>query len=159
MNQNEFQDLLERHRRSLEAFCFASRKSEGDWEDLLQDVYARAWDARFSFRGESAFQTWLYVVAKTVLITNYHRKKHLSLVYPEKLPDVEAPPPEDPEIAKDLDDAVQKLSDKDKELLRLYLDKKSYREIAQVINTSENNVAARFMRIKAKLRKLLNVGQ
>jgi RNA polymerase sigma-70 factor (ECF subfamily) len=156
MNENEFQDLLERHRRSLEAFCFSTRRNEGDGEDLLQDIWARAWDARSTFRGESSFHTWLYVVAKSVYITNYHRKKHLPVVFPEKLPELEDPIDDDRETINDLHAAVQQLNDRDKDLISLYLDERSYKEIALEINTTEKNVATRFMRVKEKLRKLLN---
>ena len=52
--------------------------------------------------------------------------------------------------------AVKKLNDIDKALVFLYLEDKSYREIAETLGISEVNARVKMNRIKEKLRKILN---
>lgn len=155
MNEIEFRGLLERHRRSLEAFCMRVRRSEGDWEDLLQDIVIRAWLSRDGFRGEASFGTWLYDLSRSVFSTNYIRKKRIETIYPDHLPDVEELCEDDQEALQHLKEAVQRLNENDQNLIGLYLEERSYKEIALATNTTEKNVASRVMRAKEKLRKFL----
>jgi RNA polymerase sigma-70 factor (ECF subfamily) len=59
---------------------------------------------------------------------------------------------------KDLDNlyiAIKQLSDLDRAIIILYLEEKSYKEIAEVIGMNANNVGVRIQRIKQRLRKLI----
>ena len=44
----------------------------------------------------------------------------------------------------------------DRALLMLYLDEKSYSEIAEITGISESNVGVKINRIKSKLKSMLN---
>ncbi len=155
MNEKEFRGQLKRYHSSLEAFCRHVRKNEDDWEDLLQDIVMRAWLSRDQFRGEASFGTWLYDISRSVFSSNYTRKKRIPTIYPERLPDVEELCEDEQEALQHLKEAVQLLNEKDQNLISLYLEKRSYKEIALATNTSEKNVASRVMRAKEKLRKFL----
>ena len=53
-------------------------------------------------------------------------------------------------------DAIRKLSEIDRAIIMLYLEEKSYKEIADIIGTNPNNIGVRVKRIKNKLKKLLD---
>lgn len=53
-------------------------------------------------------------------------------------------------------DAIRQLSEVDRAVILLYLDEKSYSEIAEIIGTNPNNVGVRINRIKDRLRRLLD---
>ncbi len=52
-------------------------------------------------------------------------------------------------------EAIKKLSEIDRAIITLYLEEKSYKEIAIIIGTSPNNIGVRVSRIKDRLKKLL----
>lgn len=55
--------------------------------------------------------------------------------------------------------AIRQLSEIDRAIVLLYLEEKSYSEIANIMGTNPNNIGVRIMRIKERLRKLLEEGE
>ena len=55
----------------------------------------------------------------------------------------------------ELREAILTLSQPDKSIILLFLERLSYREIAEIIGVTENNIAVRIKRIKEKLGKTL----
>jgi RNA polymerase sigma-70 factor, ECF subfamily len=53
-------------------------------------------------------------------------------------------------------DAVKQLSEIDRAVIMLYLEEKTYREIADIIGTNSNNIGVRVQRIKMRLKKILD---
>jgi len=52
--------------------------------------------------------------------------------------------------------AIRQLSEVDRGVILLYLEEKTYQEIADIIGTNPNNIGVRIKRIKERLKKLLN---
>lgn len=52
--------------------------------------------------------------------------------------------------------AIRQLSEIDRAVIMLYLEEKSYQEIAEIIGTNQNNIGVRIKRIKERLKKLLD---
>ena len=48
------------------------------------------------------------------------------------------------------------MSELDRAIILLYLEEKSYKEIAEIMGTSSNNIGVRITRIKERLKKLLD---
>ena len=59
------------------------------------------------------------------------------------------------ESLNQLYDAIKQLSEIDRGVILLYLEEKSYQEIADIIDTNPNNIGVRIKRIKERLKKLL----
>jgi len=53
-------------------------------------------------------------------------------------------------------DAIRQLSEIDRAIIMLYLEEKSYKEIADIIGTNPNNIGVRVKRIKTRLKKILD---
>ena len=53
--------------------------------------------------------------------------------------------------------AIRQLSEIDRAVILLYLEEKSYQEIADIIGTNPNNIGVRIKRIKERLKKLLTL--
>ena len=51
--------------------------------------------------------------------------------------------------------AIKQLSDLDRAIIVLYLEEKSYKEIATILGTTSNNIGVRIQRIKKKLKQLI----
>ena len=58
-----FERLYREHAGRVYALCLRLCADAAQAEELTQDVFVRAWEKLGSFRGESAFSTWLHRLA------------------------------------------------------------------------------------------------
>lgn len=58
-----FERLYREHSGQVFALCLRLSGDRAQAEELTQDVFVRAWEKLGSFRGESAFSTWLHRLA------------------------------------------------------------------------------------------------
>ena len=74
-----FEALYSRHKGPLFRFVLRSVKAPAQAEELFQEVWMRAIEARTRYRPEAKFTTWLYTIAHNRLVDHW-RAKGLSLV-------------------------------------------------------------------------------
>ena len=65
-----FGKLYHAHVGRIFALCLRLAGDSQRAEELTQDVFVRAWERLSSFRGESAFTTWLHRLAVNVVLTD-----------------------------------------------------------------------------------------
>lgn len=70
----EFGALVAPFRRELLAYCYRMVGSVHDAEDLVQEVYLRAWRFYAEFEGRSSLRTWLYRIATNVCLQALQRR-------------------------------------------------------------------------------------
>ena len=61
------------------AVCLRMVGDAVEAQELVQDVFVRAWERRESFRGESAFGTWLHRLAVNVVLERFRSDKRRDL--------------------------------------------------------------------------------
>ncbi|MFB9688896.1 RNA polymerase subunit sigma-70 [Amycolatopsis plumensis] len=59
----DFETLVEQHRREIQVHCYRMLGSLADAEDLTQETFLRAWKGRDGFEGRASVRTWLYRIA------------------------------------------------------------------------------------------------
>ncbi len=139
--------------------CRAYTNTQEDFEDYYQEVCLQIWRTRNNFKGQSEWSTWVYRLALNVSLTMLKKDKksknyHSSDSLPEQIDeDTRAFSDEDLNM---LYEAIRCLSEIDRGVILLYLEEKSYQEIADIIGTNANNIGVRIKRIKERLKKLLN---
>lgn len=139
--------------------CRAYTNSQEDFEDYYQEVCLQIWRSSDNFQKDSEWSTWIYRISLNVCLTLLKKKKnntqHFASDYlsPEFV--LESNAFED-ESLNQLYDAVRQLSEIDRGVIMLYLEEKSYQEIAEIIGTNPNNIGVRIKRIKERLKKILN---
>ena len=62
-NEGAFNFLMNKYYPRVYASLFSFTKSKEDSEDLAQQTFIKAWQQIESFRGDSAFFTWIYRIA------------------------------------------------------------------------------------------------
>jgi RNA polymerase sigma-70 factor (ECF subfamily) len=67
-DQEAFGDLYRAHAGRVYALCLRLEADAARAEELTQDVFVRAWERLGSYRGESAFGTWLFRLAVNVVL-------------------------------------------------------------------------------------------
>ena len=129
--------------------------SSEDKQDLIQEIIYQLWKSYDSFNQQSRFSTWMYRVALNVAIYQLKVSKKKILTVP--IEDQNFNYQEDDNSAieekwKLFRKQIEGLNLLDKAIVTLYLDDKSYDEIAEVIGISSSNVGTKISRIKEKLK-------
>ncbi len=137
--------------------CRAYTNTQEDFEDYYQEVCFQIWRSRDNFREQSEWSTWIYRLSLNVCLTLL-KKKNRQHSASDNLPSelTEDNRAFADESINQLYDAIRQLSEIDRAVILLYLEEKSYQEIADIIGTNPNNIGVRIKRIKERLKKLLN---
>lgn len=69
-----FEKLYEQHHRRVYSLCFRMLGSVGQAEDLTQEVFLQVYRKIGSFRGDSAFTTWLHRLAVNQVLMHFRRR-------------------------------------------------------------------------------------
>jgi len=156
-NKKEFSQLIEKHQAIIHKVTMVYSNGSADREDLFQEICLQLWKSYPNFRAEAKFSTWMYRVALNTAISNVRKNRNAPQF--EHLPDsdrVADDPSGEMEQVKLLYTAISKLNRIDKAIILLWLDEKSYEEIASIIGTSKTNVSVKLVRIKRKLEELVS---
>jgi len=70
-----FDQLVTRHEAKVYGLCLRMLGSPEDAEDVLQEVFIKAYQSLPSFRGDSAFSTWVYRIATNACLMRIRKKK------------------------------------------------------------------------------------
>ena len=66
--------LVERYKRPMAALVARMTDNPDDVDDIVQELFVRAWKGLPRFRGDAQFSTWLYRIAVNTAIK--HRSRH-----------------------------------------------------------------------------------
>ena len=127
-------------------------------EEITQDVFVRAWEKLGSFRGESAFGTWLYRLAINLILS---RRSQLGTRRARELADdevLDALPARtsSPDSGLDFETALERLPDGARQVLVLH-DVEGYKheEIAGMLGVTAGTSKAQLHRARMILRRAL----
>jgi RNA polymerase sigma-70 factor (ECF subfamily) len=153
-----FTRLLDQHAGIIRKVAATYTGNRADQLDLAQEISLQLWKAYPRYSPERPFSTWMYRIALNVGIsflrsaTRPHRQT-LSLDATELDVADETATPENDERVAELQRVIAGLEPLNRALLLLYLDDRSYREIASILGITETNVATKISRLKERVRK------
>jgi RNA polymerase sigma-70 factor (ECF subfamily) len=168
--------LVEKYERKLARLVSRLVRDPGEVEDVTQEAFVKAYRALPSFRGESAFYTWLYRIgvntAKNYLVavgrraptsTEVEAQEAEALDGGELLRDINTPESVllSKEIAGTVNGAIEALPEELRSAIQLReLEGMSYEEIAKLMDCPVGTVRSRIFRareaIAERLRPLLD---
>lgn len=151
--QQQFLQLLDEYKDLIVKVCYVYSSPTAGVDDLYQEVAANIWTGLDKFRGEAKVSTWIYRTAINTCITWLRRNRNQSLNTPIENAIALADSETDSRMDRyrQLHRMISTLQPMEKAIVTMWLDDKSYAEIAAVTGLSVANVATRLHRIKEKL--------
>ncbi len=153
--EQEFIDMLLQNKHIIYKVCLMYGDGKDDINDLYQEVTFNLWKSHANFQGKSSTATWVYRIALNTCITDLRKRKHYHFVPLEQQVDV-IDECERHEQLKEMYALIKRLNKRDRMFILLWLDEKSYEEIAEITGITRSNVAIKLHRIKEKLRNMSN---
>ena len=154
-----FERLYRDNERKVFGLCFRLSSDPALAEELTQEVFVRAWRTLKSFRGESAFSSWLYPL--TLNVARSERRSHLRrsarIVATEDPASLErAPVTPTPEAGFDLEKAMAALPPGARTVFVLHdVEGRTHEEIAALLNLATGTSKAQLFRARRLLREAL----
>ena len=158
-DQTAFRDLYHQLAGRVYALCLRLTGDAGAAEERTQDVFVRAWDKLGSFRGESAFSSWLHRLAVNVVMnerrTTFRREQRVT---PVAAPEVlERGGKGAVGLNIDLERAIATLPEGAREVFVLFdIEGYSHAEIAHLTGIAEGTSKAQLFRARHLLREKLD---
>ena len=156
--EKEFLDMIEAHKRIIYKVCYMYANGQDDLNDLFQETVLNLWKSFTRYRGDSTYNTWVYRIAMNTCITFLRR----SSTRPQTIPmttDVARLAAEEEDVAgqlRELYRLINQLGKLERALILLWLEERSYQEMADILGISKANVAVKLNRTKEKLKKMSN---
>jgi RNA polymerase sigma-70 factor (ECF subfamily) len=154
-----FERLYRENERKVYALCLRLTSDGALAEELTQDVFVRAWTKLGTFRGDSAFSSWLYPLTVNVALTERRqRRRRTSRFFGTDDPTTfERPePPPRHETGFDLEKAIGALPPGARAVFVLH-DVEGYKheEIGQMLGMATGTSKAQLHRARRILREAL----
>lgn len=154
--------LFERYHRPLFGFLYHTTGQVAHSEDLVQTVFYRMLKYRHTFSGDGEFRTWMFHLARNVVNDAFKKNQKTSyqsdmaplLDHVSEAPEAESKM-EVEEQNQELHRALQLLSNEHREVLILSrFQELSYKEIAEILKTTEGNIKVKVHRAMKELKEI-----
>lgn len=153
-----FRELMERYSSRVFSLVVRIVDNGCDAEEIVQDVFVKAYRNLSGFDSRSSFSTWLYRIACNEAVSHARRSKHRDMVVDtDRLAvlcdsDVDVFFNSDDERLAALPDAIDRLTPDERALITLfYYDGLPIGEAADILGISVSNAKVRLMRTRRKL--------
>jgi len=168
----DFDRAYRMYSRRVYSKCLHMVGNEAEAEDLTQEVFLQLFRKMDSFRGESAFTTWLYRIAVNVVLMRL-RRKSLNTTSLEEVIEVregvislaQVLGTQDRALATALDRlnlerAVSQMPAGYKQVFLMhYVEGYGHREIARMLGLSIGTSKSQLYKARVRLRQLLRAGE
>ena len=155
---NAFRAVYEAHVGRVRALCLRLSGDAVRADELTQDVFVRVWERLGTFRGESAFSTWLHRLAVNEVLQTLR-----SAGRRERRVEIMAEPPDTPvqgagpEQSMDLEEAIAALPEGCRTVFVLHdVEGLRHEEIASLTGTAVGTSKAHLFRARRLLRQALD---
>jgi len=166
-----FDALVRKYSSRLYGLVYNMTSNHEDTNDLLQDIFSKAYRSIKGFRGKSSFYTWLHTIATNMTI-NFLKKR--SRNYRMSLDDVDSGVHNDPEfieltsgpdarrevnlkeLQQRLNEAMMKLSNEHRAVVTMFdIQGMPHAEIGKILGISEGTVRSRLFYAHRQLQNYL----
>lgn len=159
MDNESFVKIIKSNKRIIYKVVNTYCSDADDKKDLEQEIIIQLWKSFQSYNNQFQLSTWIYRIAMNVSISfyrsNLNRKSRTTSINESIFQEIEFDndTDEENEHRRFLHDFIQQLDEFNREILILYLDEYSYKEIAEIVGITESNVGTKINRIKKKMQE------
>ncbi len=158
-----FEALYDRHHRRVFTFLLRSLGERRKAEDLLQETFLRVFAHREGWRPSAAFRTWLFTIARNLVVDEFRRRSGARVLEGGELAETLADPSATPleraeagELSERFQAAMLELPPSHREVVLLCrFGGLSAEEVAEIIGASPGAVRVTLHRALRRLRDLL----
>lgn len=158
-----FEEIYQRHHRRVYSICLRMLQNAYEAEDLTQDVFIQLYRKIGSFRGDSAFTTWLHRMTVNQVLMHFRKRnvKYEKTTEEGETPDQIVTGTSDPERMRIVDkialeSAIEQLPDGYKNVFLLHdVEGFEHEEVARILGCSVGTSKSQLHKARLKLRKLL----
>lgn len=147
-----FKEIYKTYSSKVHRLCLGYTGNSMEADDLLQEVFIKAWQNLDKFRGDSQVSTWIYRIAVNTCLYHLRSQKN------KKSVDIDVSLFKREDEIDDKEQQVQllykcisELSEADRLIITLLLEEVPYQEIATITDISEGNLRVKIHRIKQQL--------
>ena len=160
-----FEELYERHNRRVYSLCLRMTQNVTEAEDLMQEAFIQLFRKIGSFRGDSAFTTWLHRLTVNQVLMHF-RKRSVKLEKtteegetPEQVVIGTGNPNQMPVVDRiALDQAIAQLPPGYRAVFVLHdVEGHEHEEIARMLNVAVGTSKSQLHKARMKLRGLLKM--
>ncbi|WP_412985686.1 RNA polymerase sigma factor [Pontimicrobium sp. IMCC45349] len=159
--KEQFIKTIDEHKKIIYKIVTSYCQNKEDRKDLEQEIIIQLWNSYDNYNSNYKYSTWMYRIALNVAISFYRKEKKWSIkndFYNENSifkieEDTNEEQTELDYHLKLLQEFIHNLNELNRALMLLYLEEKSYEEIAEILGITKTNVATKISRIKLKLKK------
>jgi RNA polymerase sigma-70 factor (ECF subfamily) len=162
-NMVAFEELYQRHHRRVYSICLRMLQNASEAEDLTQDVFIQLYRKIGSFRGDSAFTTWLHRMTVNQVLMHFRKR---TVKFEKTTEEGETPvqivsgtenPFKMPIVDKiAIENAIEQLPAGYKKVFVLHdVEGFEHEEVARILGCSVGTSKSQLHKARLKLRKLL----
>jgi RNA polymerase sigma-70 factor (ECF subfamily) len=162
-NMVAFEEVYQRHHRRVYSICLRMLQNATEAEDLTQDVFIQLYRKIGSFRGDSAFTTWLHRLTVNQVLMHFRKR---NVKFEKTTEEGETPvqivggtenPRKMPVVDKiAIENAIAQLPDGYRNVFVLHdVEGYEHEEVAKILGCSVGTSKSQLHKARLKLRKLL----
>ena len=156
--EKEFLNMIETQKRVIYKVCYIYAQDGDDLNDLFQEVVLNLWKGFQHYRGEGKVTTWVYSIAVKTCITFLRRSNSRLKTVPMTAAMLSnsclVMGEGGDEQLHELYCLINQLGKLERALILLWLEERSYQEMADILGISKANVAVKLSRTKEKLKSM-----
>lgn len=141
----------------IQHICRAYARDAEELKDFVQEVTIQLWRSHEKFENRAKVSTWVYRVTLNVCLSMAKKNKRT----------IDSVPLDNVNYSEDIDETekeqiellyanIRKLKEGDRAIIVLYLEDKSYKEIAEILGITVSNVGVKVNRLKNQLKSMIN---
>ncbi len=158
-----FGELVNKYKERIYLVVLRIVRNNEEARDLAQEAFVKAYKNRHSFRGESAFYTWVYRIAVNLALNYVNRNKErhaesIEDVSPANFSKTPTDHIEQEELGDAIAEAIDQLPARQRTVFVLrHYEEKAHAEIAQILKITEGAVKANYHQAVQKLKASLRI--
>jgi RNA polymerase sigma-70 factor (ECF subfamily) len=156
--KKEFLDIIAAYQGILHKVTLIYFREKTEREDMFQEILYQLWRSFPTLKNRESIGSWIYKVAINTSLSQINKNRRIE--FNGYLPIISASEDTEEELMKNeeirlLLAGIYQLNEIDRTIMLLYLEEKSYDEMAEITGLSVSNIGVKINRAKKELHKHL----